>query len=372
MYLSRESYVLHSLALIGVRSVLGIDSPRGSPFNVQRSLQIPNLTHGEVVDMFQQYQSESLQVVEPNVVDSLFEATRGQPGLVGWFGELLTEKYNPGTDKPIDTATWESVYASAVYVEWNNSLLNLGKKAREPYRSEVMRLFTDPNVRFSIEEDWCSYLYMNGIIDSAPPPTGQSALGRICRFSSPFIQTRLYANFSQTMFGHKSLLPAIEIGDVLDDVFTPSGIDVPALLARYRGYLKRLKANDIDPWIGQPRRQDLHYTEAVGHFHLYAWLTQAIGRRCLISPEFPTGNGKVDLVVRFEKHLAVIEVKSFVDMYELGLGREQAARYAQKLGLTSSALVVFAPTNDDTVLEKLANDSVVNGIRVITIPFGWV
>ena len=28
------------------------------------------------------------------------------------------------------------------------------------------------------------------------------------------------------------------------------------------------KANDIDPWIGQPRRQDLHYTEAVGHFHL--------------------------------------------------------------------------------------------------------
>ena len=78
--------------------VLGVDSSRGSPFNVQRSLHIPSLTKDEVVEMFRQYQTESGQVVDAAVVDMLFESTRGQPGLVGWLGELLTEKYNPGKD----------------------------------------------------------------------------------------------------------------------------------------------------------------------------------------------------------------------------------------------------------------------------------
>jgi len=40
MYLRRENYWLHGLALIGVRSVLGMESDRGSPFNIQRSLHV--------------------------------------------------------------------------------------------------------------------------------------------------------------------------------------------------------------------------------------------------------------------------------------------------------------------------------------------
>jgi hypothetical protein len=34
-------YLLHGLALISVRSVLGIENVSGSPFNVQRSVHIP-------------------------------------------------------------------------------------------------------------------------------------------------------------------------------------------------------------------------------------------------------------------------------------------------------------------------------------------
>ena len=43
-----KSCLLHGLALIGVRSVLGIENERGSPFNIQRSLHIPNLALDEV------------------------------------------------------------------------------------------------------------------------------------------------------------------------------------------------------------------------------------------------------------------------------------------------------------------------------------
>lgn len=372
MYLNRDAYVLHGLALIGVRAVLGVESPRGSPFNVQRSMHVPNLLQEEVVEMFRQYQAESGQVVAPEVVDAVYEVTRGQPGLVGWFGELLVEKYNPGLDKPITKENWKRVYGKALYVEWNNTLLNLGKKAREPYRTEVMKLFTDPNVAFAMEKPWCSYLYMNGLIDSVPAPNDVFGISEVCRFSSPFVQERLFSGFSNEMFGDKGPLLALELFDELQDVFTPEGLDVPKLLERYRGYLKRLKAKGIDPWIGQPRRQDLHYTEAVGHFHLYAWLKDAIGNRCMISPEFPTGNGKVDLLLRTKEHAAVIEVKSLYATGELPEHRQQAARYAKKLGLSVATLVLFAPVEDESVLEKLASEFDVEGVRVTTIAFGWV
>ncbi len=50
MYQKRNYYHLHGLALIGVRAALGVDSDRGSPFNIQRALHIPNLTRDEVVN----------------------------------------------------------------------------------------------------------------------------------------------------------------------------------------------------------------------------------------------------------------------------------------------------------------------------------
>lgn len=374
IYLDRDNYWLHGLALIGVRAVLGLESPRGSPFNVQRSLHVPNLTREEVMELFAQYRAESGQEVEPEVPGLVFEATRGQPGLVGWFGELLTEKYNPDARKPITTLEWSRVYARACQVEWNNTVLNLIKKARGPHRAEVIALFTNPNVPFSLRADWCNHLYMNGIIDSAPAPDDSGADKLVCRFSSPFVQLTLYSALTDDMFGDKGPLLAIEPGDYLADVFTPEALFLPPLLERYRGYLKRLKARGLDPWKGQPRRrQDLQITEAVGHFHLYAWLRDAVGRRCSISPEFPTGNGKVDLVLKTkEQHTALIEVKSFIDMYELGLGQAQAARYAKKLGLPVATLAVFVPVDDEAVLASLSSETEVNGVKVVTAAIGWV
>ncbi len=87
----QKSYLLHSIALIGVRSVLGIENQTGSPFNVQRSLQITNLIYDEVKGMFRWYEKESGQTIEPEVINKLYHNTQGQPGLTCWLGELLTE-----------------------------------------------------------------------------------------------------------------------------------------------------------------------------------------------------------------------------------------------------------------------------------------
>ena len=371
MYLKRESYLLHGLALIGVRAVLGVESERGSPFNIQRSLHVPNFTFEEVKDLYHQYQEESGQKTEPEVVDNVYESTRGQPGLVCWFGELLTEKYNPGHDKTIDMRVWKKVYRKACYVEWNNTVLNLIKKAKTEYQREVLELFIRSDIKFTLDADWCGYLYLNGVIDSETHTTPLEEEIEICRFSSPFIQERLYNALTYELVGDRLPILALEPLDDLADVFEQPAPDMPALLARYKEYLKRLKARGINPWKEQPRRADLHLTEAVGHFHLYSWLKQALEDECIVSPEFPTGNGKVDLCLKCGAKRGIIEVKSYKSMSGVKKAKKQAAQYAKQTGLDSVAIALFIPVEDEDILAKLSGEIIIGGVKVIVCAIGW-
>lgn len=317
MYMKRENFVLHGLALIGVRAVLGMESDTGSPFNIQRSLHVPNFTEEEVRDLYRQYQEESGQKIDPEVVAEVFRSTRGQPGLVCWFGELLTEKYNPGKENPITLKEWKRVYRRGLNTEWNNTVLNLVKKARGKYRDRVLEVFANPDVPFTLDAEWCGYLYLNGIIDVKTGTDTEGEETSVCMFSSPFIQQRLYNALTSDVVGERLPILAVEPLDTLSDVFDPPELDLPALLERYSAYLARLKAKGLNPWKDQPRRTDMHLTEYVGHFHLYFWLQNAVGRQCVISPEFPTGNGRVDLHLKCGKKRGIIEVKSFRNLPEL-------------------------------------------------------
>jgi len=165
LYLDRKNNWLHGLALVGVRAVLGLESQRGSPFNIQRSLKVPNLTPEEIRELYHQYQEESGQQIEAAVVDKIYQSTKGQPGLVSWFGELLTETYNPGINQVIGMETWEEVWEKARFVEPNNTVMNLIAKARVlEYQQFLIKLFANNHVPFSFHRPLCSYLYLHGII----------------------------------------------------------------------------------------------------------------------------------------------------------------------------------------------------------------
>ncbi len=372
MYLKRDSFCIHSLALIGVYAVLGVESERGSPFNIQRSLHVPNFTEQEVKDLFRQYQTESGQTVEPEVVETVYSTTRGQPGLVCWFGELLTEKYNPGAKKSVDMMHWKQIHSRACHSEWNNTVLNLIKKVRSGYEQHAVELFNHSDIRFSIDAEWCSYLYLNGVIDREEKFDDKGEFTEFCRFANPFIQLRIYNALTMDLIGERLPILALEPLDTLSDIFDKAELDIPALLERYKGYLRRLRAKGINPWKDQPRRTDLHYTEYVGHFHLYFWLQNAVGRLCSVSPEFPTGNGRVDLHLRCKDKQAIIEVKSFRDQAELQYSIQQAAEYAQKLGLPGITLAVFVPVEDDSILQELSRTHTIGGVQVAVVAIGWV
>jgi hypothetical protein len=370
LYLDRKNNWLHGLALIGVRAVL--ESQRGPPFNIQKSLKVPNLTSEEVKELYRQYQEESGQKIEPAVVEQVYESTKGQPGLVSWFGELLTEKYNPGVT--LDEETWKLVWQFARTREPNNTLLNMIAKAREPaYQDFLISLFTTSNVPFFFHQPKHNYLYLHGLIEPTLETSSSGERQDVCRFTSPFVQRCLYDALSNEIIGPEMPILALEPLDELTDVFASASLNLPALLTRYKDYLVRLREKDINPWKDQPRRKkDLKLTESVGQFHLFTWLKEAVGRRCVVSPEFPTGNGKVDLHLQCGKQRGIIEVKSFVDSYQIKYDREQAADYAKNLGISSVTIALFIPVLEESVLEKLSTQETVLGVEVTVVAIGWV
>jgi hypothetical protein len=339
---AEKSCLLHGLALIGVRSVLGIENVSGSPFNVQRSLHIPNLTAAEAEAMFRWYERESGQPVEQAVIERVFYETQGQPGLVSWLGELLTETYNRPEKPPITSAYFTEVYFAALDVLPNNNIVNIISKTRqEPYRDLVLEMFrTREPMRFAYDDPLLNYLYLNGVVDwEQVGPTE-----RRVKFPSPFVQKRLFNYFARTLFREPGQ-PYAPFED-LSDTISETALYVKPLLRRYEAYLRENRG-----WLLRdvPRRvTDLRPYEAVYHFSLYAYLERFLQRRGgQVLPEFPTGNGKVDLLIRYAGRVHGIEVKSFVDAYTYGESLGQAARYAQQLGLMEIVLALFVEAVDD-------------------------
>jgi len=344
-YSGDKQYNLQGLALIGVRSVLGIDNKKGSPFNIQKSIHIPNLTFEEVKQMYDDYQREWEQPIDPEVVERLFYETNGQPGLISWFGELMVEKYNKDYPKPIGMKNWKEVYAAGSAIEPNNTILNLISKACDPlYRNTLSELFnTTVKTAFSFDDKDMNYLYMNGIVLFETEITNTDDIKYWAKFSSPFVQKRLFNRFVRELYpGMGQIIKPFE---KIDHIFDGKLLNIKNMLRRFEQYLYQNKE-----WLlrNAPRRKsDLRICEANYHFILYGWLSGFLRSVISVVPEFPTGNGKIDLLVRCQGLLYGIEVKSFSDVYMIPKNIQQVAHYAQQLKLTEIFLAIFIDSIDD-------------------------
>jgi len=348
---SREKKcLLHGLALIGVRSVLGIENVTGSPFNVQRSVHIPNLDREEVVQIFQDYQDESGQQIESGVVDHIYEQMRGQPGLTCWFGELLTEQHNRH-DGNITLDDFEYNYSRAMNVEPNNNILNIISKAKmETYKPVVLEMFqVGSKLTFHYDDPEVNYLYMNGVVAYEEILDKMGRHQQYLKFPSPFVQKRLFNYFARDLFtGLKRLYdPFIDLSNVM----TPNHLNIVQIARLYEAYLHKNRG-----WLFKeaPRRKtDEHIYEAVYHFNLYMYLTQFLEGNAAVVPEFPTGNGKVDLVLYHPQKVYPLEVKSFINRQKHQEALEQAAEYAQQLALTEAWLITFIEVMTDDQRKSL-------------------
>jgi len=362
-----KDFVLHGIALIGVRSVLGIENIKGSPFNVQRSLHIPNLTFDNVKYMFDWYTRETGQPIDSEVVERIYYETNGQPGLVSWFGELLTEEYNEKPTEPITIYNWNGVYSKAKAVLPNNNILNLISKATNPlYKETVLKIFeSNEKQKFRFDDKIMNYLYTNGVIDYETELNERGEETHFAKFSCPFAQKRLFNYFSNELYGYTG--KRIEPFDTLEDAITENEINIKNIIRRYEVYVNKNR-----DWLfkNAPHRSDNRIFEAVFHFNLYRYLFDLLeGFSISIYPEFPTGNGKIDLLLHHNQKLIGLELKSFSDVSKYKRAIIQAARYAKSLKLQEINLLFFIESIDDENRKRYEIDytDTETGVKVIVV-----
>ncbi|MCU0288896.1 MAG: hypothetical protein MUF15_21190, partial [Acidobacteria bacterium] len=257
-------------------------------------------------------------------------------------------------------------YANASNILPNNNILNLiSKVKKDPYREIAIELFqTDEKIKFRFDNENLNYLYMNGVIDYESVETDTGEIHSYCKFSSPFVQARLFNFFSWEMFHYMGAL--IHPLDAMEDAVTMDTLNVRNIMKRYQAYLDKNKETffrDV------PRRKrDLKIYEAIYHFNLYRYLYNLLEKRGVdVIPEFPTGNGKIDLILKYKGRVYALELKSFSDIYDFREGIDQAAQYGQKLRLTEIAYVVFVELKAEEI-KQLEQEIEKPGIRVNIVP----
>jgi hypothetical protein len=258
---------------------------------------------------------------------------------------------------------FEIIYAAATYALPNSNILNIISKAnKEPNKTFVLEMFqTQEKLEFKFDDNTINSLYMNGVVDKEVVHQTQYYV----KFPSPFVQKRLFNYFSYELFKQMGTLVKPFVS--LDDVITDTDLNIGNLLKLYQEYL--VKNRD---WLFKeaPRRSDLKLFEAVYHFNLFSYLNEFLrGKEGRVLPEFPTGNGKIDLIIKYKGKQYGIELKSYRDQAGFKMALKQAAVYGKRLGLSEIYLSVFVESIDETSRSKYEVDYLDEEMGIRVKPF---
>ena len=185
---------------------------------------------------------------------------------------------------------------------------------------------------------------MNGLIGIEEQPDDL-----YIRFSSPFVQRRLFNAFARDMFRHIGRV--YDPFDDLSDTITDNSLNVANLMRRYETYLRQNRERLLKD---APRRKtDDRIMEATYHFNLYLYFQSFFyDYDSLIHPEFPTGNGKIDLIIKHGGQMYGLEIKSFSGQRGYDKALVDAAKYGKQLALTEISLIFFCEHITDENREK--------------------
>ena len=347
-----QKYNLHSLILIGVRNLTEINLEHASPFNTNDEIRLSSFTREETLDLMGQYEAESGQLFAPEVKERIYYETQGQPGLVNALCRKMVEDLNPGLDKPIGPDIAHEAIKLFIHVDISKNLTNIVNKAKQ-VEDHILDLFTTKNkINFNIDEEWQKFLWVHGVIAVEAASDGEKYI----KFACPLYQKKLYFAFKPRILEIEYYQP---IGVSYKSFLRPDGsLDLFALLKSYQAYVNR---RGKKAFAHARKRKDGRYFEAAYHYSLDTFLSAAMqyldGQSHV---EFPTGNGKVDIVIFQRNHQYILEVKNFAGEDQLLKAKTQAARYAKSEGLNEVYLVVFSEVHPRNTLTASFEENLEN------------
>jgi hypothetical protein len=345
MYQKRQYHQLQSLILVGVSTIAELVLSSASPFNVVDQLQIPYFTFGEVQELIEQYVTERGQPFAEPVIKAIYENTQGQPGLVCALCQHLVEQVVTDRSQPI---TLDAFYATLKYfltARFDKNIVNIVQKAREKRAFMLRVLFGDDPIPFTVDDPDIAYLFAHGVVDNVAGAVD---------IPVPLYSKRLIAAFRPLINGETQYY--VSAHDTFRDYVTTDGLNLHAILSKYREYVQRrgLRAFDTK-----------HLREGAWHYSLDGFIhvfIERLGGETFI--EVPAGRGRTDLLILYHQHKYLLETKVFTDHAYFQQGKQQLADYLAAEGLAEGYYVVFS--NKHTANDTLEVAETIVGKRIYT------
>ena len=320
----------HSIGIVGVKSIAQLNYDRSiSPFNIQDEFNLPNFTLEQVQELLGQYVGEAGQQFAPEVIESIYKQTAGQPVLVNRFAQILTEESDIPKTEPI-TMTHFSTAHTQLLRGRNTNIEHLTTNIRRNPRFEsvLMRIMArEEGVDFNLDDDIISELATYGVI--------KEGTDGMCEILNPIYLYRIMRTFKPVVNGLEQEYFPEDTGEVLHEYLTSTGqIEMEALLDNFRDFIARAGFRILQvPDTPQ---------ESVGRHLLLAYLDEFVRRiGGVMHIEVQTGRGRMDLLITHNQRKYIVETKIWLGDNRYQAGKKQLAAYLKLEGTTQGYYIVF-------------------------------
>lgn len=314
-------------------------------YAVVDELRIPYFTFAEVQDLIQQYVTETGQAFDEQVIRSIDENTAGQPGLVCALCHYLVTEMVPDRTQPITMTVFYPTLKHFLTERFDKNIINIVQKAREKRELMLRVLFGDTPIPFTVDNPDIAYLFAHGVIDSRNGEVDVLV---------PLYSKRLIEAFRPAINGETHYF--VSAYDTFREYITADGLNLAAILNRYREYIHRRGFHAFD--TAQLREGAWHYS-LDGFINFFI---ERLGETTFV--EVPSGRGRTDILILHQDRRYLIETKIFTDRYYFQQGKQQLADYLATEGLTTGYYVVFS--NKHNKDDALYFDELIDGKRIFT------
>jgi len=334
----RDGYVnrsmipfVHSVGLIGMRNIrdykgkIREDSETlgsASPFNiVSKVMTLRDFTKEEVSVLYAQHTEVTGQVFSPEVIDSVYHQTQGQPWLVNAvvreiITEILGSDYSKSvTPEHVGQAVETIIQRRDTHID---SLLERLKEER--VRKVVEPVLIGEEKGFDFTDDDYQYVLDLGLMKN---------IKGVLKPSNP-----IYAEVIVRKLSSASQMSMDSSG------FPP---EAPAYLENGILNMKKLLTDFQQFWRDNSEiwQERFLYKEAAPHLILTAFLQRVINSGGRTDRELATGRKRLDLCIHYQNNRYPIEIKIRQGPKTYDEGKKQLSDYMDTLGCDKGWLVVF-------------------------------
>jgi hypothetical protein len=334
----RDGYVnrrtipfVQSVALVGMRNIRDYKSNirddeetlgTASPFNiVTETLTLRNFTQEEIARLYDQHTGTTGQAFPPAVVETVYNATQGQPWLVNAIArEIVMKQLGNDASQPILPAYVDQAVETLIQqrgVHFDSLMKRLTERR---VRRIVEPVILGKAVRYDLLDDDYRFVLDLGLLreDERQLKPANRIYGEI------IIRTLSF----RTQQEIEDLTPNASLPAYL----TEGRLDMHLLLTDFQTFWR----NNSEIW-----QERFDYKEAAPHLILQAFLQRVVNGGGRIIREMAGGRKSLDLCVEYQEQRYPIELKIRYDTQIVEEGKDQLAGYMDTLGCSEGWLVVF-------------------------------